>query len=316
MNQKALVCGAGGYVGSRLVDFLLRAGFSVRAVSSRPVSRWLRSNPHAENLSLNLKDPTQANKAVSGMNHVYNLAASVGGIGFVQANNAACLSNVSINNNLLFSSALEGVERFFFASSSCVYPDGIQTPLKEIDAYPASPMGGYGWEKLFSERTCLAYASERDLPVSIARYHGIYGPGDIRPEGKDHVATALARKIVRAKKTGASEIEIWGDGSQTRSLLYIDDCVEGTFRLMSNRVEGPVNLANPIPVSVMDILSALQLIAGTNLNVRMDLTAPTGRQNKTSDNAVLRQSLGWEPTTGLFAGLSMLYSSVWETENV
>lgn len=309
--KKVLVCGASGYVGRHLIRELARRGDKVYAVANRPVCQWPEIFDGVSCYSADLRNPDVTDTLVEGMDHVYNLAAAVGGIGFVESNNATSLANVVINANLLRASALAGVERFFFASSSCVYPGNIETPLKESDAYPANPMGGYGWEKLFSERACLAYAAEKNLPCSIARYHGIYGPGDFRPPGRDHVATALARKIVLAKKTENPVVKVWGDGQQTRSLLYIDDCVEGTIRMMEREVEGPLNLAHPIPMTVNNILTLLEGIAEFKVVREFDLSKPQGRRYKTSDNDNLRSALNWQPSTGHYLGLRRLYESVW-----
>lgn len=312
MTEKVLVAGAGGYVGSRLVRRLLELGKEVVAVSSRPVDRWTHRCTGAEALSLDLREYGACQRAVFGVDKVYNLAASVGGIGFVESNYATCLVNSLINTNLLRASALEGVSRYFFASSSCVYPSGIDCPLRESDAHPASPMGGYGWEKLFSEQVCLAFEKERVLPVTIARYHGIYGPGDTREEGKDHVVTALAKVFAKAKRAGDKTVRIWGDGLQTRSLLYIDDCVEGTLRLMDAEIKGPVNLAHPTPVSVNDILLALEEVSAFHPQRFYDLSAPRGRQHKVSDNMKLRGALGWEPSTDLISGIRATYNACWD----
>lgn len=311
MNGKIVVCGAGGYVGQRLVNFLVSRGMSGIVAVTSPKSFVKFADP-VERLGVDLRDPKACVRAVEGARWVFNLAASVGGIGFVKANASMCLENVLINTNLVRASADEGVAGYFFASSSCVYPGHKDGDLIESDAWPADPMGGYGLEKLFSEQLCLAFAAERNLPVTIARYHGIYGPGDVREAGRDHVCTALAKKVIHAKLSGVHEIAIWGNGEQTRSLLYINDCVEGTYRLMVRGVSGPVNLAHPNPVSVNQIVSVLEEIAAVKLTRFYQPDAPTGRQHKTSSNWLLGEYLNWQPETPLIDGMRALYNELWD----
>lgn len=311
MNDTIVVCGAGGYVGKALVKRLVKQGHKniVAVYSRRPES----TIPGTVSEWGDLREPGVCNRAVWGARWVFNLAASVGGIGFVTSETSKCLGNVTINANLVEAAAKAGVQRYFFASSSCVYPSTIRhVPLHESHAWPADPMGGYGLEKLFSEELCLAYGKERNLPVSIARYHGIYGPGDVRSAGKDHVATALAKKVIQAKLSGVHEIAIWGDGSQTRSFLFIDDCIEGTLRLMERGGTGPVNLAHPVPASVNALVDVLEEISGVKLTRFYQPDAPTGRQHKTSDNSLLRKYLNWEPETSLIDGMRKLYNELWD----
>jgi len=306
MNDRIVVCGANGYVGRRLVSFLVERGHENVLAVSRPGAKLF--GPGVKFFGADLRNQSACEVAVQDARWVFNLAASVGGISFVQTHGAECLANVVINTQLVEASKNSGVQRYFFASSSCVYPDGINRPLVESDAYPAQPMGGYGMEKLFSEQLCQAFA----LPTTIARYHGIYGPGDVRAVGSDHVVTALARKVVQAKISGVHEIAIWGDGEQTRSLLYIDDCVEGTYRLMQRGVPGPVNLAHPDSVSVNVIVDVLEDCAGVKLKRFYSEDAPVGRRYKTSDNRLLRESLNWEPETKLRDGLNAVYRELWD----
>lgn len=319
MNERIVVCGAGGYVGKRLVAALVASGQKdIVAHYSRSPRLGMIPTDAVDVSWGDLRDPRTCEAVVHEARWVFNLAASVGGIGFVTSETSKCLGNVTINANLVEASAKAGVQRYFFASSSCVYPGYLpqhplaRVPLHESHAWPADPMGGYGLEKLFSEQLCLAYEKERKLPVSIARYHGIYGPGDVRSAGKDHVATALAKKVIQAKLSGVHEIAIWGDGSQTRSFLFIDDCVEGTIRLMERGVSGPVNLAHPEPASVNQLVDVLEEIAAVKLTRFYQPDAPTGRQHKTSDNTLLRKSLNWEPETSLLDGMRALYNELWD----
>lgn len=295
--MKITVAGANGYIGKCLSNFLEAKGHTV--------TRWSRARG-------DLMNPACAIAACEDAEMVFNLAASVGGIGYVSQERTKCLLSSVINTNLLQACASYGVNNYFFASSSCVYPENsFGISLTEDAAYPANPTTDYGWEKLFSERMCAAFDAERKLPTTVARLHGVYGPHDDRPEGRDHVITALARKVVDAKLSGRHEISIWGDGTQTRSFLFINDCVEGIWRLASNGVAGPVNLANSECVSVNDIVSMLEDIAAVKLTRFYSSTAPIGCQHKVSNNALLRKTLNWEPMSPLKQGLEIVYNALW-----
>jgi nucleoside-diphosphate-sugar epimerase len=307
-SDRIVVCGAGGFVGRALVKFLVERGYDVTAVSS---PRRSVITEGASNVQVDLQDARACERALEGANWVFNFAAKVGGIDYIEKHKASCMLSSVINTNLLLAAKKHGVSRYFFSSSSCVYPDGIQM-LKESDAYPASPIDGYGWEKLFSERMCLAFQEEYGVPVSIARYHGLYGPGDVREEERDHAIAALCRKVVEAKLSGQHEINIWGDGSQTRSFLYIDDCVEGTLKMAWKGVSGPLNLANSECVSINDLITTLEDIACVHLNRYYDLTASTGRKHKCSDNTQTRAMLDWEPMTPIRLGLERTYRECWD----
>lgn len=314
MNEKIVVCGAGGYIGGRLVKFLVEKGYyNIRAVSFRPVSEWLYMSRVPENVQLDLRHRNSCEIALEGAQIVYNLAARVGGIGYIETHKTEGMLSSLINTHLLLAASKIKLIRYFFASSSCVYHSGNPGPIfKEADAYPANPQDGYGWEKLFSERMCANFAEEYQIPVSVARFHGIYGPGDIRPVGRDHAIAALCLKVIEAKLSGRNEINIWGDGSQTRSFLYIDDCIEGVYRLVNDGVSGPVNLANSEIVSVDGIVNMLEEISGTKLIRFYNKTAPCGQQHKCSDNTLLRKSLAWEPMTPIRIGLERTYRDFWD----
>lgn len=312
MNEKIVVCGAGGFIGGNMVEFLVKKGYTnIRAVSRAPVSEWLKWSLSAENVSLDLQDAEACEQAVEGAQIVYNFAARVGGIGYIGSHNLDCMLSSLINTHLLRELQNRSFIRYFFASSSCVYP-ASESPLRESDAYPAQPTTEYGWEKLFSERMCLNFAAERGVPVTIARLHTLYGPGDVRPPGKDHVVAALCRKVAEAKIAGKNEINIWGDGSQTRSLLYIDDCIEGIYRLVNAGVRGPVNLANSEVISVNQIVFLLEEIAGIKLMKFYNPAEPVGCPHKFSDNTLLRRELHWEPMTPIRDGLVATYRDVYE----
>lgn len=296
MSDIIAVCGAGGFVGRRLVEFLAERGHEVRAVTRQ---------------CYDLQDPKQCRAAVSGASWVFNLAAKVGGIDYISKHKASCMMSARINMNLLEACHERGVQRYFFSSSSCVYPEG--SLLQEWHAYPANPTDGYGWEKLFSERVCLAFQEEFGVPVSIARYHGLYGPGDIREQARDHVIAALCRKVVEAKLSGRNEITIWGDGEQTRSFLFIDDCLLGTVSMMANGVTGPVNMANSQCVSINELVTMLEDIAAVKLTRFYNTSASTGRQHKCSDNTLIRELMNWEPMTPIRTGLERTYRACWDS---
>jgi nucleoside-diphosphate-sugar epimerase len=297
MSDLIVVCGAGGFVGRRLVQHLAERGHEVRAVTRQ---------------THDLQDPAQCRAAIAGARWVFNLAAKVGGIDFISRNKASCMMSARINLNLLEAAASQDTARYFFSSSSCVYPDGIEY-LKESDAYPADPIAGYGWEKIFSERACLAFQEQYRLSVSIARYHGLYGPGDIREQERDHVIAALCRKVAEAKLSGRHEITIWGDGNQTRSFLYIDDCLHGTSKMVFDGVTGPVNMANARCVSINELVGLLEDIAAVKLTRFYNSAASTGRQHKCSDNTLIRELMNWEPMTPIRTGLERTYRACWDS---
>lgn len=316
-KEKIVICGAGGYVGSQMIAYLLNKGHTnILAISAKPAEKWLRPfyNDAVKNHSADLKCPNVCIDAVYGATQVYNFAAKVGGIGFIGGNQVDCMLSSLINTNLLRAAEnWHGLSSYFFASSSCVYPpERGNFPFKESDAYPANPMQGYGWEKLFSERMCEAYRAERNVPTVIARLHGVYGPGDFRDAGKDHVIQALCQKVVEAKLSGKKEICIWGDGHQTRSFLFIEDAIEGIYKLANAGVPGPVNLANSQVVSVNELVTMLEEIAGVTLEKFYSVTAPTGRSHKSSDNTLLRETLSWEPMISIRDGLRKTYNAVWD----
>lgn len=306
-NEKIVVCGAGGYVGRRLVEDLVQKGYkNVVGVSRNPKYEKPKGSLF---IFADLQDITDARRAVHGADYVYNLAANVGGIGFISENKADCMASAAININLLRTVSPD-IKGYFFSSSSCVYPS-LPRPLAEVDVFP-SFISGYGLEKYFSEQTALAHAKEKGIPVRIARLHTVYGPGDIRGGVRDHFPTALTLKVIAAKLSGEHTIKIWGDGSQTRSLLYIDDAVEGIQKLMNRGVVGPVNLASSEPVSVNGLVTMLEDIAAIKLRRFYSLDASTGCQHKTSDNTLLREHLSWEPMTSTRDGMERLYRSCWE----
>ena len=306
MNEISVVCGANGYVGRNLVAYLIEKGHEVRAVS-----RSGEQNQKCRYMFGDLTDPEFCKRATADATWVYNLAANVGGIGYIGKQNANCMVSVLINTNLLRVAAQnKNLAGFLFASSSCVYPSW-QSPLTENLAVP-NWENGYGFEKFFSEKMCGAFKQDFNVPVRIARYHTIYGPGDWRGSARDHFPSALCQKVVNAKLSGVHEINIWGDGSQTRSLLYIDDCVEGTHRIMRSDCIQPINLGTSTPVSVNSLVTQLEDIAGIDLLRFYAKDAPVGCTHKTSDNTFIKAWLNWEPTTQSDTGLRKLYADCYD----
>jgi nucleoside-diphosphate-sugar epimerase len=310
-----VVAGAGGFIGAHLVNHLLNEGHRVRAVDQAPLDEWQQLFPAAENLRLDLRLAPACDEAVAGAAAVYNLAADMGGIGFIETHKARCMLSVLINTHLLDSSVRRGVDRFFFSSSACVYSTSKQAspdiaPLKESDAYPAEPEDGYGWEKLFSERMCRHFTEDFGLLTRVARYHNVYGPYGTWSGGREKAPAAVCRKVAEAKLSGNHEIEIWGDGEQTRSFTFIDDCVEGTTRIMASDVNEPINLGSSEMVTINELVDIVENIAGIKLERRYDLSAPKGVRGRNSDNTMILERLGWEPRTSLEIGLEQTYKWV------
>lgn len=313
-----VVCGAGGFLGGHLVADLIRQGLgSIRAVDSRPCTEWLQTFPDVENVVLDLRDPTACHHALRDARECYDLAADMGGMGFIEANRARCMLNVLISTQLLLAAQAQEVERFFFASSACVYNvDRQRAPgaaaLSEADAYPAMPENGYGWEKLFSERMCLHFHEDFGLPVRIARYHNVYGPCGTFEGGREKAPAAICRKVIDAKLRGLSEIEIWGCGTQTRSFQYVDDCVFGTQLLMRSDYAEPVNIGSNESVTIDQMVDIVEAIAGLKLCRRYVPHAPLGVQGRNSDNTLIRTLFNWEPSTRLADGLERTYAWIYD----
>lgn len=312
-NRRVVVCGAGGFIGGHVVADLMRRGVRhIRAVDLKPKREWFQRSPDAENAVLDLRERAACVQAVKGMDAVFNFASDMGGMGFIENNKALCMLSVLINTHLLMAARDAGVERFFFASSACVYNAEKQkspqvTALKEEDAYPAFPEDGYGWEKLFSERMCSHFQEDFGLACRMARYHNVYGPHGTYEGGREKAPAAICRKIIEAKTSGKHEIEIWGDGAQTRSFTYIDDCLEGTRRLMESEIEEPLNVGSGELVTINRLVDLVEEIAGVKLERKYNLSAPKGVNGRNSDNTKIRKYLNWEPATPLKEGLPKTY---------
>ena len=317
MNE-VVVCGAGGFIGGHLVADLLREGGArVRAVDVKPIDEWFQVFGEADNRVADLSELDACREAVEGADSVFNLAADMGGMGFIEANKARCMLSVLINTHLLLAAHEHEVERYFFASSACVYAADKQTstdvlPLKEADAYPAMPEDGYGWEKLFSERMCRHFSEDFGLPTRVARYHNVYGPNGTYDGGREKAPAAICRKVIEAKLSGRPEIEIWGDGEQTRSFMFVDDCVYGTRMLMGSEVTEPLNVGSAHLVTINELVSIVEEIAGLTLRRRYKLDAPQGVRGRNSDNTLIKERLGWEPRISLEEGLEKTYAWMYE----
>jgi nucleoside-diphosphate-sugar epimerase len=307
------VCGAGGFIGGFLVKALLAQGHRVRAADLKPLAEWYQRFPDAENLVLDLQDKNACRQALQGMDACYNLAADMGGMGFIEHNKALCMLSVLINTHLLMAARELGVRRFFYASSACVYAADKQTSvenpgLKESDAYPAMPEDGYGWEKLFSERMCRHFREDFGVQTRVARYHNVYGPHGSYDGGREKAPSAICRKVIQAKLSGRHEIEIWGDGQQTRSFQYIDDCVKGTQLLMASDFVEPINLGSAEMVTINQLVDLAESFAGLKLKRTYKLDAPKGVRGRSSDNTLIKEVFGWEPDTRLRDGLEKTYA--------
>jgi nucleoside-diphosphate-sugar epimerase len=317
-NGVIVVAGGGGFIGGHLIADLRRQGYSaVRSVDIKPLDEWYQRFDDVEELVLDLREKDQAFRAVADARQVYNLAADMGGMGFIENNKALCMLSVQINTNLLIAAQEYAVDRYFYASSACVYAADKQTDehvtaLKESDAYPALPEDGYGWEKLFSERMCRHFREDFGLTTRVARYHNAYGPYGTYDGGREKAPAAICRKVALAKLTGGHDIEIWGDGEQTRSFMYIDDCVKGTQMIMNSNVTEPLNLGSSELVSINQLVDIVERIGGISLRRHYKLDAPKGVRGRNSDNTLIEQHFGWEPSIRLEDGLALTYRWIYD----
>lgn len=310
--KKILVAGAGGFIGGHLVKALTSRGTKVRAVDIKPLNEWYQVSDDADNMVLDLRLRENCYQAVNGCNEVFNLAADMGGMGFIENNKAACMISVLINTHLLLAAKDCGADRFFYASSACVYNAQKQTDpdnpgLKESDAYPALAEDGYGWEKLFSERMCRHFSEDFGLITRVARFHNVYGPHGTYDGGREKAPAAICRKVIEAGLNGQKKMVIWGDGLQTRSFMYIDDCIKGIQDIMYSDINEPINLGSSEMVSINQLVDYVEDIAGYKMEREYDLTAPKGVRGRNSDNALIQKYLGWEPSIPLKKGLRKTY---------
>jgi len=317
-NSRIVIAGGGGFIGGWLAQELKKYNpLEIRVVDIKPFSEWYQLDDQLNNLILDLSKIENCEKVVNNSDYVFNLAADMGGMGFIENNKALCMLSVLINTHLLEASKSAKVKKFFFASSACVYRSDLQTeseviPLSEGDAYPASPEDGYGWEKLFSERMCRHFNEDFGLQITIARFHNVYGPLGTYAGGREKAPAAICRKVAQAKITNSNLIDIWGDGEQTRSFMYIDDCVNGIIKLFMSDFSLPINLGSSEMVTINEMVSIVEEISGIKLNRNYDLSAPKGVRGRNSDNTLIKQILDWEPSITLKEGLSKTYAWIYD----
>lgn len=315
LPKSVVIAGAGGFIGGHLVRNFLAQGIErVRAVDIKPLGEWHQIFPQAENLCLDLNLLEACREAVNGVDSVMNLAAEMGGMGFIEHNKAICMLNVLINTHLLQACREKGVGHFFYTSTACVYAAGKQgrpdnDGLVESDAYPAMPEDGYGWEKLFGERMCRHFQEDFGIQSRVVRLHNVYGPEGTWDGGREKAPAAICRKVAQAKLSGRHEIEIWGDGEQGRSFMYIDDCIDGINRIAFHPEElPPLNLGSSKLITINDLVTIIESIAGITLKRSYRLDAPTGVRGRCSDNTLIRKTIGWEPSLSLKEGLEKTYA--------
>jgi GDP-D-mannose 3', 5'-epimerase len=315
---KIVVCGGGGFIGGHMIAELRRQGYSrLRSVDIKPQNEWFQRFDDVDNLCLDLRDKNNCYAAAQGADYIFNFAADMGGMGFIENNKALCMLSVLINTHLLMAARDLGIQRYFYASSACVYnadkqksPDVV--PLKEEDAYPAMPEDGYGWEKLFSERMCRHFMEDFGLETRVARFHNVYGPYGTFDGGREKAPAAICRKVIRARLSGSHEIDVWGDGTRTRSFMYIDDCLKGILMIMNSDIREPINLGSNELVTINQLVDMVEDIAGGRVKRTHDLTAPLGVNGRNSDNDKILGYLNWEPRTPLRKGMAITYGWIEE----
>lgn len=312
MSTKVLVAGAGGFIGGHLTKILLERGMDVLAVDIKPVDQWYQKHENADNHSRNMEERDAAFELMEGCDEVYCLACNMGGMGFIENNRSLCMLSVLINTHMLMAAQHYGIKKYFYSSSACIYPDYRQqetavTALAEDHAYPAMPENGYGWEKLFSERLCKNFEEDFGFISKVFRFHNVYGPFGTWDGGREKAPAAMCRKVIDCIETGNMEMEIWGDGEQTRSFMYIDDCITGIDKLMASDCTDPLNLGRSELVSINQLLDIVEEIAGVKVKRNYNLDAPQGVRGRNSDNALIKEKLGWEPEIDLRTGMETTY---------
>jgi len=312
--KRVVVAGAGGFIGGHLVKSLIAKGYQVRGVDKKPLNQWYQVTEKAENLVLDLTIRENCYQAVNGYHEVFNLAADMGGMGFIETHRVDCLRSILINTHLVEAAYRAGAKRYFYASSACAYNTDLQTKadvvaLKESDAFPAMAERGYGWEKLISEMFCQEYWAERSMPTFVARFHNVYGPHGTWDGGREKAPAAIARKVIEAKLSKSGAIDIWGAGTRTRSFLYIDDCVKGIDLIThcDGLVATPINLGSSELIEINRLVDIAEKIGGVKLQRSYKLDAPKGVAGRNSDNTFIKKVLGWEPSIGFAEGLEKTY---------
>ena len=317
MKSKFLVCGAGGFIGGHLVKKLLMEGHEVVCADNKPFEYWFQFFEENKNFSLDLKEYDNCLKVSEGVDYVYNMACNMGGMGFIENNKAECMLSVLINTNMLRSCVKNLVKKYFFSSSACVYNSSKQnktfvTGLKEVDAYPADPEDGYGWEKLFSERMCRHFTEDFKLETRVARYHNVYGPLGTYDGGREKAPAAICRKIINAKINSYNTIDVWGDGEQTRSFMYIDDCLLGTTNLFFSEHSEVFNIGSEEQVSINQMIDIIEEISGIKVKRNYLLDKPLGVRGRSSDNTLIREKINWDTKTNLKNGLEKTYKWIFD----
>lgn len=319
--MKILVAGAGGFIAGYLVKYLLSQGHQVLAADIKPADMWYQSFNDAENYSnCNLQEKHHCYNLSQGVDRIYNLACNMGGMGFIARNQAFCMENVLIQTHIMMAARDNGVKEVLYSSTACVYPasmqsyikDPVSQALKESDAFPANPDDGYGWEKLFSELITYYYGKDFNIDSRTCRYHNVYGPHGTWCGGREKVPAAICRKVIEAKLSGNHEIEIWGDGEQTRSFMFIDDCITGMELMWERGDSRPLNLGSDRMVSINQLVDIIENIAGLRLKRNYNLTAPQGVRGRNSDNTMIKEVLGWQPSISLEYGLEKTYKWIYQ----
>ena len=316
--MKCLIAGAGGFIGGHLMKRLQIDGHEIICADIKPISLWFQVSDKNKNLSLDLKDFNNCLQVCDGVDYIFNLACNMGGMGFIENNKAECMLSVLINTNLLRAGLQNKISKYYFSSSACVYNASKQNEtfingLKEEDAYPAMPEDGYGWEKLFSERMCRHFYEDFGLDVRIARYHNIYGPEGTYDGGREKAPAALCRKIINAKLSKEKNIEVWGDGEQTRSFLYIDDCIEATMSVFNSNFTDVFNIGSEEQVSINQMIDKIEEIADFKVERDYDISKPKGVRGRSSDNSLINSKINWSPKFSLKDGLEKTYSWIYNS---
>jgi GDP-D-mannose 3',5'-epimerase len=312
-----LVTGAGGFIGGHLVSSLLADGHEVLCADIKPLDQWFQIFDSNKNFSLDLKDYNNCLEVTKGVDFIYNMACNMGGMGFIENNKTECMLSVLINTNLLRACLINRIKKYFFSSSACVYniekqKNNFIKGLKETDAYPAMPEDGYGWEKLFSERMCRHFYEDYKLETRVARYHNVYGPIGTFDGGREKAPAALCRKLINAKNSGKKIIDVWGDGKQTRSFLFIDDCIKGTKKLFESNCREALNIGSEEQVSINQMIEIIEEIGNYSIEKNYQLNMPKGVNGRSSNNDLVKQKLAWNFNTSLKLGLKITYKWIEE----
>ena len=316
--MKCLIAGAGGFIGGHLMKRLQLDGHEIVCADIKPISSWFQVSDKNKNLSLDLKDFKNCLQVCDGIDYIFNLACNMGGMGYIENNKAECMLSVLINTNLLRAGLQNKISKYYFSSSACVYNalkqnDTFIDGLKEEDAYPAMPEDGYGWEKLFSERMCRHFYEDFGLDVRIGRYHNIYGPEGTYDGGREKAPAALCRKIINAKLKKEKNIEVWGDGKQTRSFLYIDDCIEATMSVFNSDFTDVFNIGSEEQVSINQMIDKIEKIADHKVERKYDNSKPKGVRGRSSDNSLINSKINWSPKFSLNDGLEKTYNWIYSS---